>query len=184
MNTIENIKIDKTYKKTVKDESGNKVYEETTKKVKREINLVKPGVRFGYFLIDLIFIYVFSFIVGIIMGFMGFYSVLGDDLWIRVIGVLCQVMYYFIFEATTGTTFGKMILGYVVINKYAESPKAMAVLGRSFSRLVPFEALSCFGERGWHDQWSNTYVVKKSEKEELQKLLGTSNYQTELLDNI
>lgn len=184
MNTIENIQINKTYKKPIKDELGNSIYEETTKKVRREINLVKPGVRFGYYLIDLIVIYILSFVVGIVLGLLNYIGILQDEIIVRVIGALCLVMYYFIFEATFGSTVGKMILGYVVINKYAESPKAMTVLGRSFSRLVPFEALSCFGERGWHDQWSNTYVVKKSEKEELQKLLGSSNYQTELLDSI
>ena len=48
---------------------------------------------------------------------------------------------------------------------------------------VTIEAFSCFGERGWHDQWSKTYVVKRSEKIELQRLLGTlSSKQEDLLD--
>ncbi len=30
---------------------------------------------------------------------------------------------------------------------------------RNIIRLVPFDALSFFGENGWHDSWSDTRVI-------------------------
>lgn len=53
---------------------------------------------------------------------------------------------------------------------------------RTISRYVPFEAFSCFGERGWHDTWSKTYVVKRTERNELKKLLKTIHEDKDILD--
>jgi len=36
---------------------------------------------------------------------------------------------------------------------------------------VPFEILSCLSDRGWHDRWSDTYVVPDEEYDKLKKLL-------------
>lgn len=183
MKTIEDIKIDKTYYKDTKDENGNTIRVEAQKKVIREPELVKQGVRFGYYLIDLVFIYLFVFILGFILAVFNINtSIFENDLYSRVFGMLLVVSYYFILEASIGTSLGKLICGYTVIDKYAEKPGTAAILGRSFSRIVPFEAFSCFSDRGWHDKWSNTYVVKKSEKENLRRLLGKLSERNDLLD--
>jgi hypothetical protein len=68
-------------------------------------------------------------------------------------------------------TIGKFATDSVVINQYAETPDDGPLIGRSFSRLVPFEALSCLSDRGWHDTWSKTYVVTTEERDKLKKLL-------------
>lgn len=65
-----------------------------------------------------------------------------------------------------------MITGSVVINEYAERPDIVAVGLRTIIRLVPFEAFSFLNNnRGWHDRWTNTYVVKANRVSELQQLL-------------
>lgn len=183
MKTIEDLKVEKTTYKNEKDENGNTVKVPVTKLVVRNPIVVEKGVRFGYYIIDLVFVYILAFLIGIISAFAGVIEIWDDPLMSRLIGLLILVGYYFILEMSIGTTLGKLILGYTVIDKYAEKPKAATLLGRNFARAVPFEAFSCLGERGWHDSWSNTYVVKNSEKVELQKLLGTfTNRQADILD--
>lgn len=183
MKTIEDLKVEKTTYKNEKDENGNIVKVPVTKTVVRTPIVVEKGARFGYYLIDLVFVYILAFLIGVVSAFAGVFEIWEDPLMSRLIGILIFVGYYFILEMSTGTTLGKLILGYTVIDKYAEKPKAGTLLGRNFARAVPFEAFSCLGERGWHDSWSNTYVVKNSEKAELQKLLGTfTNTKEDLLD--
>lgn len=183
MKTIEDLKVEKTTYKKERMEDGSVVSVPVTKLVVRTPVVVEKGARFGYYLIDLVFIYILAFLIGVISAFAGVFEIWEDPITSRLLGILILVSYYFILEVSIGTTLGKLILGYTVIDKYAEKPKAATLLGRSFARAVPFEAFSCLGERGWHDSWSNTYVVKNAEKAELQKLLGTfSNSKEDLLD--
>lgn len=183
MKTIEDLKVEKvTYKNEI-DENGNTVKVPVTKMVPRTPVVVTQGVRFGYYVIDVVFIYILVFIIGFVSAAAGAdIAIWSDPILSRVFGLLIFVGYYLILESATGSTLGKLILGYTVINQYAEKPSFLTSLGRNFARAVPFEAFSCFGERGWHDSWSNTYVVKNSEKNELQKLLGNLSSNAEILD--
>ena len=85
--------------------------------------------------------------------------------------IIITVAYYFVCEKTMQRTIGKFATNAVVIDQYAEAPSDGSLIGRSFARLVPFEALSCLSDRGWHDTWSKTYVVTTEERDTLQKLL-------------
>jgi uncharacterized RDD family membrane protein YckC len=72
------------------------------------------------------------------------------------------VLYYWLFEATTGQTLGKMILGMKIIKDDGSTPTSLNILGRSFCRLIPFDALSLLlGERAWHDSIPEIRVVDK-----------------------
>ena len=82
----------------------------------------------------------------------------------NLVGLLVFFLYYFISEALTARTIGKLITGTVVVTKNGEKPSLKAIAIRSASRLVPFEAFSFLGNNvGWHDKWSDTYVVKKND---------------------
>jgi uncharacterized RDD family membrane protein YckC len=72
------------------------------------------------------------------------------------------VAFYILFEINFGRTPAKWITGTLVIDEHGNKPGTGQLIGRSFSRIVPFEPLSFLGARGrgWHDSWSNTYVVK------------------------
>ncbi|WP_316764241.1 MULTISPECIES: RDD family protein [Pedobacter] len=73
--------------------------------------------------------------------------------------------YYLISEGIFNTTIGKTILNNVIVNNIAEKPSFGKRIGRTFSRLIPFEAFSfIFLYRGWHDSITETYIVK-SEKD-------------------
>lgn len=170
MKTIHQIEIDKTFYKREKDVFGNVHREPYTKRIKRPVNLVDSGTRFGYFMIDLVIMLAIQAGIVLLLLFLGvsLESEIGDFL-----RFLSWFGYYFLFELFMQQTPGKMILGYVVIDQSAQNPKAGAVLLRSICRMIPFEAFSCFSERGgWHDRFSETWVVKKEERTTLQTLLG------------
>lgn len=69
------------------------------------------------------------------------------------------LVYYIFMESMFSLTVGKSITGTIVLTDYSERISFGQALGRSFSRLVPFEAFSTFGVAPWHDAWSNTNVV-------------------------
>jgi uncharacterized RDD family membrane protein YckC len=78
------------------------------------------------------------------------------------------VVYYLLLEGIFNTSPGKCITNTVIVNENGERPRFSQIAGRTFARLIPFEAFSFFGAgaRGWHDTLSNTYVVAAANKEE------------------
>ena len=88
----------------------------------------------------------------------------------RIYGMLIVALYYFVSEVTTQRTIGKLATNSLVVDEYGNKPSASTFLGRSFARIVPFEAFSCFSDRGWHDTWSKTYVVSKAELEKIKRM--------------
>ncbi|MCC6701015.1 MAG: hypothetical protein IT221_05810, partial [Fluviicola sp.] len=71
MKTIEDLKEEKTYFKNEKDEQGNVNRVAYTKLVPRTPETVTTGVRFGYYLIDVVFIYIIVAIIAIFSAFAG-----------------------------------------------------------------------------------------------------------------
>lgn len=143
----------------------------------REVNVVSGWARFGHYLLDLVFISVIRFVIEFGIGMAMGAGLLGTPgpsfaIWIAIMGIFINVLYYAIFETMTGGTPAKLILGRTVIDQYGQRPDAGTIFLRSLSRLVPFEAFSCLGERGWHDTWTKTYVVRKEEADELRRLLA------------
>ena len=191
MKTIENLKVEKTTYKKETDENGNTIKVPVTKMVARPPVVVGQGVRFGYFMIDVVFLYIIQIIIGVILGVIlgvtGNLDMLeegtGFSIFLNLSGYLIYFLYYSISEGFGGTSLGKLICGYTVINDQAEKMSFGKAMLRTVCRLIPFEAFSCFAERGWHDTLSKTYVVKKSEKLELQRLLGSfSAKEEDILD--
>lgn len=123
--------------------------------------------RFGNYLIDYIAIYVVSMVVGVMMVLMS-----GEAGVQRLenitpieeiaLGFIVYSSYYLLFEYFTGKTIGKFMTGTQVVNEQGGKPTFNQILGRSLSRLIPFEPLSFFGAsgRGWHDRFSKTYVIE------------------------
>ena len=81
-----------------------------------------------------------------------------------VLGVTALLAYYLFFESLWARTPGKWILGTRVVDESGRKPSFKQVLGRTFTRIVPFEALSLLfanddDARAWHDTWPRTRVV-------------------------
>ena len=81
-----------------------------------------------------------------------------DYLFKSIIGII----YYSVFEATTGRTVGKFITKTKVVNEKGEKPNFGMTLIRSLCRYIPFEPLSFLGSdnSGWHDKLSKTKVIE------------------------
>jgi uncharacterized RDD family membrane protein YckC len=178
--TIDQITQNKTFYKRDRDAFGNRTKEPYQKAVLRKVQLVTGWLRFGHYIIDAIIIGLILFGLNIVV-FHGVYLGVSPSLEINGIvyhlipsldTIVVTVAYYFICEQTMQRTIGKFATNSVVINQFAEAPNYGSLIGRSFSRLVPFEALSCFSDRGWHDRWSTTYVVTTHERDTLKKLLN------------
>lgn len=178
--TIGQLTIPRTFYKRDKDAFGNRTKEPYQKNIKRKIKLVTGWTRFAHYLIDAIIISLISFGFNLIwvQVFISGFPIRIENQGIvynfipKIEGLFITVAYYFICEYTMQRTIGKFATSSVVINKFAEAPEPASLLGRSFSRIVPFEALSYFSDRGWHDRWSKTYVVTNSERDQLKQLLN------------
>lgn len=165
--------------KNVQDELDGK---ETSFIVARPVKTVSGWARFGHFLIDYICIIGVQVAINYLLTYQmisggGVYS--GLNTAILCFNSLWYSMYYFVLESSLQRTLGKMVTNSVVINEYAQKPSVGQLLGRSVSRLVPFEIFSCLGPRGWHDTWTNTYVVTIQERDELLLLLESEGDVTE-----
>lgn len=175
-----------TVKRKEKNKAGEMVEVDKTFWRYKEINYVKGWPRFGHFLLDRVFYYIIAILVGItlggILGFFGYANLFYNfnDRFLDLI-FYCTVYpgYYLLLESTSQASLGKLILGRVVVDEYGEKPAFKQILGRSFARIVPFEPFSCFGTRGWHDEWSKTFVIRKKDLEELKVLVRLQEYLTE-----
>jgi uncharacterized RDD family membrane protein YckC len=115
------------------------------------------GVRFANLLLDYVFSFVVCFVLAFIVALAGQPELAGLITWPGMIG------YYIFFEHVFNATPGKMITRTRVVRLDGGKPSVGQIIGRTFSRFVPFEAFSFLGSSsGWHDRWSKTRVVRVS----------------------
>ena len=122
------------------------------------------GARFANLVIDNLAQFVISFVFGIAVVIIGGErgAAFLNETPGLVIGLPILLAYYFVFEATTSRTLGKLITGTKVVNADGRTPTIGQIAGRTFCRLIPFEPFSFLGTpaRGWHDSITKTFVVK------------------------
>lgn len=127
----------------------------------REIEPVSKWLRFATFFIDYIVNYAVGF--GVMFSAMVAFGATATRALEGVSGILFGVIlwfcYYVLFEGIWGRTPGKFVCGTVVVSKDGTKPTLGRIALRTVCRLIPFEPFSFFGERGWHDSLSDTYVV-------------------------
>lgn len=95
----------------------------------------------------------------------------GGSFWeYLVLEIPLLILYYLLFESIFHTTAGKCATNTVIVNEQGERPSFVQILGRTFCRLIPFEAFSFFNDdaRGWHDSLTKTYVVKATDLSQIQ----------------
>jgi uncharacterized RDD family membrane protein YckC len=79
-----------------------------------------------------------------------------------LIEAVAVIGFYLLLEGIFNTTPGKCATNTVIVNAEGNRPNFGQILGRTFCRLIPFEALSFLSSdgRGLHDSLSGTYVVE------------------------
>ena len=128
--------------------------------------------RLVEYILDIIFIEVVSFIVGIVIGLV--HLALGATdasigSWSILVGWIVVLLYYIISEALWQKTLAKLIMKTKVVMKDGTKPPLKNIIGRSFARFIPFEAFSFLFSAhpvGWHDSLSGTMVVPSSYSEQ------------------
>lgn len=134
--------------------------------------LASQGQRFLNFCIDLVFIYIIVLSIGTTLILIGeVFNIFAVSNWAETLsmaekvfyGAVIAFLYYYLTEMYFSRTIAKLITHTVVVNRDGSSPTKKSFLIRSLCRFIPFEAFSFFGltARGWHDAFSNTYVVRK-----------------------
>lgn len=157
-----------------RDASGKLVRYKKAIKVFKRVNSASSGERIVHYIVDAAIISGINYVLQlslapailsgnvILFFFSSFFS---------LYFFAATVFYYFFCEAVYGVTVGKLLTGCIVVDEYGNKPGAEKAILRSLIRIIPFEWVSCIGtpSRGWHDRWSETYVIKRIE---LQKLLA------------
>jgi uncharacterized RDD family membrane protein YckC len=127
-------------------------------------HLASTGIRFLNLIVDTAIYYGLAVVVGFILGMTGNVRAATDPLSANLIAITLILSYYTIMEASFGATVGKLVTKTRVVTELGEKPGFGQIVGRSFSRLIPFEAFSFLGGNpGWHDTITSTFVVKKED---------------------
>ena len=132
--------------------------------------LAGHGKRLANYIVDVLVFYILILSIGVVYGFLialgGINGSPEDFENINpflnlLISVSIQLSYYTLMEYKLGKSIGKFITGTMVVNQFGEKVTFKTALLRSLSRMVPFEAFSLLGTppRGWHDSWTDTFVV-------------------------
>lgn len=162
-----------------KDAFGKRVRGQVGYRARRKVRTVKSGPRFAHFFIDVmafqILLVIVQFILGLLQSAVGYDSLVGQTVVLMsTIGLLLfYPLMYVVTEYYWQQSPGKYLTKTVVINEYGNKPDLSQVVLRSLIRMVPFEPFSCAGDThsyGWHDSWSETFVVPKEELENLKRL--------------
>jgi uncharacterized RDD family membrane protein YckC len=117
--------------------------------------------RFGTFIVDQVGIVALAFVVGMVIVLI--FGQPGLDALERVpdlvFGPIVITTYYVFFEGLWARSPAKLLFGTVVVDEQGLRPRFRQIVGRTLCRFIPFEAISFFASRGWHDRIPRTYVV-------------------------
>ena len=148
------------------DEYGNRHRQQDEYIAKRPVRTISSGPRFGHYLIDLLAFQVVIYLVDHIFTLTSAndYITLTEALFQSILMLVLYPVFYAFCERQWQSTPGKLLTKTLVIDEYGNKPKLSTLILRSLLRLVPFESFSCFGDhsRGWHDEWSKTWVVSNN----------------------
>ena len=126
------------------------------------------GKRFANYIIDLIVCTILGALFGAVLGVVlvltnaNVDSFFDNKFFNYALGVLINIIYFTIIEASSGRSIGKLITKTKVVNEDGSKMDFKTSLIRSLCRNIPFNAFSFLNEEasGWHDKFSKTKVVE------------------------
>ena len=147
-------------------ESDNQTHLDRDELLRGHYEMASQGKRFANLIVDRIVLYILQMFFGgltfVIADMLGSFAIEYLEFVSIVIGLMLGTIYYALMEIIFGKTLGKFVTSTRVISVEGDIPSGMQIIGRSFARLIPFNAISfLFGNppEGWHDQLSKTRVV-------------------------
>jgi uncharacterized RDD family membrane protein YckC len=135
-----------------------------------ELRIASTGQRFVNLILDSLFLYAASaalfFLAGLLLAATGYgaeYARAIEQVPDLLLGVLISFLYYVPQEAFGGRTLAKLITGTRVVCEDGSPVTLGKVLGRTASRMIPFEPFSFLGGGGrpvgLHDRLPKTRVI-------------------------
>lgn len=153
--------------------------------------LASHGQRLANYVLDGIFIVGGMFIIMVLaltisalagsMAVANYFAAMNDTK-LYCMTAASIVAYYGLTETYYSRSIAKFITKTVVVMADGSRPSHSVILLRSFCRLIPLEFISflfSFPPRGWHDLFSQTFVVDKARFEEKQRLSKNTNESVE-----
>jgi len=127
------------------------------------IQIAEKSQRLVNYVVDRFLISIFSSLFSLFFIFSNL-AIKETSFLFIVIYTIIHILYYFIFELSSGQTIGKKITKTKVIRKGTGKINFFNIFIRTFTRLIFLDVYSyLFGnEIGMHDILSNTLVVKSS----------------------
>ncbi|MFN3528628.1 MAG: RDD family protein [Bacteroidia bacterium] len=137
-----------------------------------DLPLAGKGHRIGNLLIDSVFLVLFGSAAGFLIGYValqipGMLNLLNwmvfPNFWQRLLlNIVFGTAFYVLFETVFGASPGKLFTRTRTVNVEGDRASFGQIFKRTLIRYVPFEAFSFFNVDtvGWHDEWSNTRVIK------------------------
>jgi uncharacterized RDD family membrane protein YckC len=128
------------------------------------MRFASSGQRFVNLLVDYAGVFAFATVVGVVFAFVS--ALLSGGVppgtWIhQLVGGIAMIAYYVLFESLAGRTLGKLVTGTKVVSADGRPASFSQIVGRTFARFIPFDALTFFGSTpGWHDTLSKTRVIR------------------------
>ena len=148
--------------KIKKREEGGAVIEEfdVTPKWQRYLHALTDGL-----LAYLLWLTIMQSFIGIFMRGDGYKNFEDKKLiiWVTMFGsfFIIRVVYYLLFEGIWGATPGKFLTGSTIRDEKGERVPFRIIAYRTVWRFIPFDNISFFWWRGWHDRFSDTWVCKE-----------------------
>lgn len=171
---IQETKFRTTYQRDI---LGNRVAKKIPFAGCRKVTVVSGGRRFAHYFVDNTAYYILFVLIEFLVSFI---LVLFKNDALTIIAIeaslfplffLSWPIFYIFFEYKFQRTPGKFLTQCIVIDIYGNKPSIGTLILRNIIRMVPFEIFSCMSERGWHDRWSDTFVVPMNEYKELRTIL-------------
>ena len=88
---------------------------------------------------------------------------IGESTVLLIFIAIGRLIYYLLSEGLFHISPAKTLTETQVYSTTESKLNFTTVLGRTFIRLIPFEAFSFLGKKGWHDELSNTTVLKNKQ---------------------
>jgi uncharacterized RDD family membrane protein YckC len=156
---------DRVLTRTERNEFGQWENVQRQLRYKRPVNDLTIGLRLVNVIIDITVFRILLYVLGEL-------EFLNSIPFSGLILMFLFPIYYIVGEFYFQRTIGKFFTKSIVVNEHGEKPDFQTILVRTVSRFIPFEPFSFFANnRGWHDRWTKTYVIRKEEWERIKELM-------------
>lgn len=146
--------------KNIEEKNINKIEKDNPKDNKALLCVARFDKRLFNYIIDLICLFASGFAFGFILSLYDLGHII-ENVSENILGLIVITAYYLFFELMWQKTPAKWITKTKVVMLDGSKPPFGNILGRTLSRVIPFEAFSFLSKYpvGWHDKLSKTIVI-------------------------